>query len=73
MCFSQGISSILRSLLRQHWAAIGCTENGQPIGVTVHLKDELFSYFRGWVAVNWENTIFIERPVFHKSSGIAFN
>ena len=30
------IFSILRPLLRQHWAAIGCTKNGPPIGVTVH-------------------------------------
>ena len=26
----------LRPLLRQCWAAIGCTENVQPIGATVH-------------------------------------
>ena len=27
---------ILRPLPRKHWAAIGCTEMGQQIGVTVH-------------------------------------
>ena len=34
--FFPRIFNILRSLPRQHWAAIGWKENGQPIGVTVH-------------------------------------
>ena len=32
----QRIFNIWRPLLRQPWAAIGCTKNGQPIRVTVH-------------------------------------
>ena len=28
--------NILRPRLRQHWTAIGCKVNGQPIKVTVH-------------------------------------
>ena len=35
--FFPKIFNILRSLPRQHWAAIGCTKNYQPIGMTVHL------------------------------------
>ena len=35
--FSPRILKILRPhLAHQHWTAIGCTENGQPIGVRVH-------------------------------------
>ena len=34
LCFFPRMFNILR--LRQHWAVIGCTKNGQPIGVTVH-------------------------------------
>ena len=33
--FSRILES-LPPLPRQHWAAIGCTKNYQPIGVTVH-------------------------------------
>ena len=58
ICFS-----ILPPLPRQHWAAYGCTVNGQPIRVTVHTQ---IAYqmscspaCRGWVAVNIrKNTIF---------------
>ena len=63
--------SVLRPLLRQHWAAIGYTKNGQPIEVTVH--SHFFDYFEslfqryvdgGWVADDSEkNTIFPEHPV----------
>ena len=42
--------NILRPLPRKDRAAIGCTENGQPIRVTVHSflrSDELLSYMQG--------------------------
>ena len=54
---------MLRPLLRQHWAAIGCTKNSQPVGVTVH--SHYFDYFEsllqryvdeGWVADDCETT-----------------
>ena len=32
----EDLFNILRSLPSQHWAGVGCTENGQPIKVTVH-------------------------------------
>ena len=32
----QGVQEILPPLPRKHWADIGYTEIGQPIGVTVH-------------------------------------
>ena len=44
--------NILRPLLRKDRAAIGCTENGQPIRVSVHSdlgSDELISYMQGVV------------------------
>ena len=50
-------------LPRQYWASIGCTENVQPIWVTLHL-DLLRIWFvlltcRGLVVVNWKkNTLF---------------
>ena len=50
LCFFPRIFNILRPRLRQHWAAIGCTVNGQPIRVTVHSdlrSDELLSYMQG--------------------------
>ena len=54
LCFCPRIFKIiLRPLPRQHcWAAIGCTQNGQPIGVTVHLDLSYFPTCRGCVAVN---------------------
>ena len=36
LCFFPRIFIIWRPLLRQHWAAIGCTKNDQPVRVTVH-------------------------------------
>ena len=62
---------ILESLLsRQHSAAIGCTKNYQPIGVTVHSHCvESFEGLlqrcrrgRGWSEL-WKSTIFPEHPV----------
>jgi len=50
LCFFPRIFNILRPCLRQHWAAIGCAVNGQPIIVTVHSdlrSDELLSYMQG--------------------------
>ena len=35
--FFPGIFITFRPLPRKHWAAIGCTENGQTITVTVHI------------------------------------
>ena len=59
--------NILRSLPRQHWDSIGCTENDQSIGVTVHLSlaEVIFSpTCKGFVAVMWKkNTIVLEYPV----------
>ena len=57
---------------RQHSAAIGCTKNYQPIGVTVPsrialraLKIFYSDVGEGGVAVNCEkNTIFAEHPVY---------
>ena len=34
VCFFKGIFNTLRPLPRQHWAAIGWTENGRPKRVT---------------------------------------
>ena len=34
--FSPRIFKTLQPLPRQYWAAIGCSENGQPIGMTVN-------------------------------------
>ena len=34
LCFFPRNFIILPPLPRKHWAAIGCTETGQPIGVT---------------------------------------
>ena len=45
--FSKRIFNILQSLPRQDCAAIGCTENGQLIGVIVRLdlkSEELLSH-----------------------------
>ena len=61
----------LPPLPRQHSAAIGCTKNYQPIGVTVHhrivlraLKVSYSDVGEGGVAVKCENnTIFPEHPV----------
>ena len=49
------IFSILRHLIRQHWAAIGCTKTGQPIGVTVnsYYFDYLESLFQRYVDEGW--------------------
>ena len=59
----------LPPLPRQHSAAIGCTKNYQPIGVTVHSHcvenfEGLHSDVgEGGVAVNCKKTIFPEHPV----------
>ena len=67
-------SRILESsppLPRQHSAAIGCTKNYQPIGVTVHSHCvetfegllQRFSRGRGCCSELSKNTIFPEHPV----------
>ena len=62
--------NILPSLPRQHWAAIGCMKNYQPIGVTVH--SHCVDGFEGLLkrcrrgrgcSKLWKNTIFPEHPV----------
>ena len=48
-----------KPLPRQHWTATGCTENGQPIGVTVHSENELVFYMQGTSCSELKkNTIF---------------
>ena len=65
--------NILRPLSRQHWAAIGCTVNGQPIRVTVHSdlsSDELLSYMQGMGCSELgKNTIFNEHPLADQQTG----
>ena len=58
MCFFPRIIESLLPLPRQHSAAIGCTKNHQPIGVTVHLPCFESDVGEGGVAVNWEKTQF---------------
>ena len=54
----------LQPVPREHWAAIGCTKNYQPIGVTVHshvlraLKVSYSNEGEGGVAGNCEKTQF---------------
>ena len=55
--FFSRIFNILRSLSRPHWATIGCTENGQPIRVTLH-PDLL--HMQGMGCSEFEKTIFNE-------------
>ena len=66
-CIGPFLSRILKSLPplpRQHSAAIGCTENDQPKGVTVTrialraLKVSYSNVGEEWVAVNCEKTQF---------------
>ena len=72
MCFFPRILESLPPLPRQHSAAIGCTKNYQPIGVTVHShcveSSEGLSYSdlgEGGVAVYYKRkTIFPEHPEF---------
>ena len=58
---------IWQSLNHQHWPAIGCSKNGQPIRVTLHLdllhrRVALFMQGIGWSELG-KNTIFNEHPV----------
>ena len=65
--FFQRILESLPPLLRQHTAAIGCTQNYQPIRVTVHSYC-VVSYTvvgEGGVAVNCEKTHFFLNTLFH--------
>ena len=58
------VFKILPPLLGEHLFAIGCTENGQSIGVSVHSLT-----CRGWVEVNIYN-VFSHYNSFHfPSSG----
>ena len=72
-CFFPRILKSLPTLPGQHSAAIGCTKNYQPIGVTVlytrialrALKVSYSDVGEGGVVVNCEkNTIFPEHPVY---------
>ena len=55
---------MLPPLFRKHWAAIGCTEICQPIGVNArsHCVESFENFQRyiieGWVAVDNEKTQF---------------
>ena len=72
--FFPRILESLPPLPRQHSAAIGCTKNYQPIGVTVHSHS--VKSFEGLLqrcrrgrgcSELWKNTIFLEHPVlYHK-------
>ena len=69
------ILEILPPLPRQHWAAIGCTKNHQPIGVTVHSQcvdsfEDLLQQCRRGRGCSEKNTIFPEHPV-HANEGKA--
>ena len=59
--------NILRPLPRKDRAAIGCTEKGLSIRMTVHWdlrSDELISYMQGMGCSKFrKNTIFNEHPV----------
>ena len=70
MCFFPRILESLPPLPRQHSAAIGCTKNYQPIGVSVHshcvesFEGLLQQCRRGRGCSKYEkNTIFPEHPV----------
>ena len=69
LCFFLKFLESLPPLLRQHSAAIGCTKNYQPIGMTVHQRcvesfDGLLQRFRRGrgCSESWKTTIFIEHP-----------
>ena len=66
LCFFPRIFIILGPLPRQFCAAIGCTENGQQMRMTVHSYQMSFPpTCREWVTVNRKkNTIFNEHPVY---------
>ena len=66
-CVFLRVLESLPALPRQHSAAIGCTKNYQPIGVTVHSHcvesfEGLLQRGRGCSEL-WKNTIFPEHPV----------
>ena len=64
--FFSRIFIILPPLPFKHWAAIGCTKNFQPIGVTAHSywKVSYSDLGEEGVASNCEkNTIFPEHPI----------
>ena len=66
--FFSRIFNILRSLPRQHWAAIGWKENGQPIGGTVHLdlrSDEFLSFNQGMGCSELGKTQFILNTLYN--------
>ena len=66
--FFPRVFNILRPLPRQPWAAaIGCTENGQPIIVTMYIQisDHMSSSptCRGWDVIGKKAKFFNEHPV----------
>ena len=74
MCFFPRILESLPPLLRQHSAAIGCTKNYQPIGMTVHSHSvESFEGLlqrcrrEGGVAVNCGKTQFFLNTLYDPS------
>ena len=70
-CFFSIIIIIFPPLPHKHWAAIGFTEIGQPIGVYTRIRlrlsfENLLQRYGGedWVVVVYEETHFFpERPV----------
>ena len=73
MCFFPRIFIILPSLPRKHWAAFGCTEISQPIGVTVRSHSvksfgNLLQPYVGeeWVAVDNEKAQFFLHTLYIK-------
>ena len=69
--FSKNFLNFATTPSPQHWAAIGCSENGQPITITVHshsvenFEDFLAIWRRGMGYSGMSiNTILLEHPVF---------
>ena len=63
MFFFPRIVYIWRPLLRQHWAAIGCTKKLSANKSDCTLKDELLSYLQGMGCTELEKNNFNEHPV----------
>ena len=65
--FFQSILESFQPLPHQDSAAIGCTKNYQPIGVTVHSLSEVGE---GGVAVNCEKTHFFLNTLYWRRCNI---
>ena len=66
-CFFPRILESLPPLPRAHSAAIGCTKNYQPIGVTVYSHCVESDVGEGGVAVNCEKTQFFLNTLYLQS------